>query len=315
MTTNEAIESGSSKSLLGDYLALTKPRVMSLLLVSAVAGAFLGAGSTPTITVLIAVIIGGALASGGAASLNMAYESELDRKMGRTKNRPVAEGRISARNAVIFGIVLNIAAFAVLALLANVLAATFAMAGTALYFGLYTVVLKRMTTQNIVIGGAAGAVPPLVGFAAATGTVDLAAWYLFVIIFFWTPPHFWALAIMIKDDYARANIPMLPVVRGVEHTSVQILLYTAVLAALTILFGVVATTLGWTYMIGIVVLNSAFLWFAFRLTREPDRPAATRLYKYSLLYLALLLVLVMVDSVGGPAAHAAHIEGLIPHLH
>ncbi|MCI0804601.1 MAG: heme o synthase [Chloroflexi bacterium] len=299
MATNEAIERGSTKARVGDFIALTKPRVMSLLLVSAVAGAFLGAGSTPTITVLIAVLAGGALASGGAASLNMAYESELDQRMGRTRNRPVAEGRISVRNAMLFGIALNVAAFTVLALLTNVLAATLALAGTALYFGLYTVILKRTTTQNIVVGGAAGAVPPLVGYAAAAGTVDLAAWYLFVIIFFWTPPHFWALAIMIKDDYARAGIPMLPVVRGVEHTSTQILLYTAVLSALTVLFGVVAQTLAWTYMIGVVVLNSVFLWYAYRLVRGPGRPAAARLYKYSLLYLALLLVLVMVDSVVG----------------
>ena len=312
MATDEAIESGSTRALVGDFIALTKPRVMSLLLVSAATGAFLGAGSTPTITVLIAVLAGGALASGGAASLNMAYESELDQRMGRTRNRPVAEGRISVRNAMLFGIALNVAAFTVLALLTNVLAATLALAGTALYFGLYTVILKRTTTQNIVVGGAAGAVPPLVGYAAAAGTVDLAAWYLFVIIFFWTPPHFWALAIMIKDDYARAGIPMLPVVRGVRHTATQILLYTAVLFALTVLFGVVAETLGWTYMIGAVALNSVLLWYAYRLVREPDRPAATRLYKYSLLYLALRLVLVMVDSVIGPTAH---LHGLAPDFH
>ncbi len=297
MTTDESVEHGSTMAMVRDLIALTKPRVMSLLLVSAVTGAFLGAGWIPKVEVLAAVLIGGALASGGAASLNMAYESELDQRMGRTKNRPVAEGRVSQRTAVLFGIALNVAAFVVLALLANVLAATLALAGTALYFGLYTVVLKRITSQNIVIGGAAGAVPPLVGYAAATGTVDLVAWYLFVIIFFWTPPHFWALAIMIKDDYARAGIPMLPVVRGVEHTSTQILLYTAVLFALTVLFGLVAGALGWTYMTGTVVLGIGFLWYAYRLKLEPDRPAATRLYKYSLLYLALLLVLVMVDSV------------------
>ena len=161
----------------------------------------------------------------------MAYEGELDRQMGRTKNRPVAEGRISARTATLYGILLNVGSFAILSLMTNVLAASLAIAGTVLYFGLYTVILKRTTTQNIVVGGAAGAVPPLVGYAAAAGTLDLSAWYLFVIIFFWTPPHFWALAIMIKDDYARANIPMLPVVRGVEYTSVQILLYTVILAA------------------------------------------------------------------------------------
>ena len=297
MTTNESVKRAAPMAMVGDFIALTKPRVMSLLLVSAVAGAFLGAGSTPAGLVLIGVLVGGALASGGAAALNMAYEAELDRQMGRTKNRPVAEGRISTRSAVLFGVALNIGAFVVLALMTNVLAGLLAMAGTALYFGLYTVILKRTTTQNIVVGGAAGAVPPLVGFAAATGTLDLAAWYLFVIIFFWTPPHFWALAIMIKDDYARADIPMLPVVRGIEHTSTQILLYTAVLAALTVLFGAVADPLEWTYMAGALVLNAVFLAYAFRLTRAPGRPAAVRLYKYSLLYLALLLVLVMVDSV------------------
>ena len=297
MITNETIERGSVMTVIGDFIALTKPRVMSLLLVSAIAGAFVGMGSTPTTTVLIAVLVGGALASGGAASLNMAYEAELDLKMGRTKNRPVAEGRISARTAVIYGLLLNVAAFAVLALMTNVLAASLAIAGTALYFGLYTVVLKRTTTQNIVVGGAAGAVPPLVGYAAATGSVDLSAWYLFVIVFFWTPPHFWALAIMIKDDYARADIPMLPVVRGVEHTSVQILLYTIILTALTLVFGVVTESLGWIYMGGAIALSLPFIWGACRLTKNPDRPTATSLYKYSLLYLALFFVMVMVDSV------------------
>jgi protoheme IX farnesyltransferase len=297
MASNETVERNAAMTLLGDFIALTKPRVMSLLLVSAVAGAFLGAGTTPTIEVIIAVLVGGALASGGAASLNMAYESELDQRMGRTKNRPVAEGRVSPLTAVVFGLALNVGAFLVLMLMTNVLAAILAIVGTVLYFGLYTVILKRTTTQNIVLGGAAGAVPPLVGYAAAAGTVDLAAWYLFVIIFFWTPPHFWALAIMIKDDYARADIPMLPVVRGVEHTSVQIMLYTVILSALTILFGVVSDALGWVYMIGAAILCVAFFWYAYRLTREPDRPAATRLYKYSLLFLALFFVLVMVDSV------------------
>jgi len=297
MATNETLERSSAMGMVGDYIALTKPRVMSLLLVSAVAGAFLGAGSTPSLEVLVAVLVGGALASGGAASLNMAYESELDQRMGRTKNRPVAEGRISARTAMLYGTLLNVGSFLVLALMTNVLAALLAIAGTVLYFGLYTVILKRTTTQNIVVGGAAGAVPPLVGYAAVTGSVELSAWYLFVIVFFWTPPHFWALAIMIKDDYARAGIPMLPVVRGVEHTTVQIMLYSVILSALTILFGVVSEPLGWIYMIGAAVLCLAFIWYALLLTRNPDRPAAARLYKYSLLYLALFFVLVMVDSI------------------
>ena len=297
MTTNEAANRKNLLPLLGDFLALTKPRVMSLLLVSAVAGAFLGAQSTPSLKIIIAVIIGGALASGGAASLNMAYESELDKKMGRTKNRPVAEGRIAFNTAILFGIALNVGSFVILTLMTNMLAAGLAIVGTLLYFGLYTVILKRTTTQNIVIGGAAGAVPPLVGYAASAGTVDLSAWYLFVIIFFWTPPHFWALAIMIKDDYARANIPMMPVVMGIKHTTKQILLYTAVLSVLTILFGFVSQTLGWIYTIGSASLNLILFWYAYRLFKSSDRLAATKLYKYSLLYLALFFLLVMIDSV------------------
>ena len=297
MTTNETVNRRHLLPLLGDFLALTKPRVMSLLLVSAIAGAFLGAQSMPSFKIIVAVLIGGALASGGAASLNMAYESELDQKMGRTKNRPVAEGRISFNTAIFFGIALNVGSFVILALMTNILAAALAIVGTVLYFGLYTVILKRTTTQNIVIGGAAGAVPPLVGYAASAGTIDLSAWYLFVIIFFWTPPHFWALAIMIKDDYARANIPMLPVVMGVKHTTKQILLYTAVLSVLTILFGFVSQPLGWIYTVGSGSLNCILIWYAYRLMKDPDRPAATKLYKYSLLYLALFFLLIMIDSV------------------
>ncbi|MDP7088241.1 MAG: heme o synthase [Dehalococcoidia bacterium] len=297
MTTNETVNRRHLLPLLGDFLALTKPRVMSLLLVSAIAGAFLGAQSMPSFKIIVAVLIGGSLASGGAASLNMAYESELDQKMGRTKNRPVAEGRISFNTAILFGIALNVGSFVILALMTNILAAALAIVGTVLYFGLYTVILKRTTTQNIVIGGAAGAIPPLVGYAASAGTIDLSAWYLFVIIFFWTPPHFWALAIMIKDDYARANIPMLPVVMGVKHTTKQILLYTAVLSVLTILFGFVSQPLGWIYTVGSGSLNCILIWYAYRLMKGPDRPAATKLYKYSLLYLALFFLLIMIDSM------------------
>ena len=295
--TDQTIEPRSAMSQLNDFISLTKPKVMSLLLVSAIAGAFLGSAATPKMEVLIAVLSGGALAAGGAASLNMAYEKEIDQKMGRTKNRPVAEGRISPVTAIIFGLTLNVLSFAIFSLMTNYLAALLAIAGTVLYFGLYTVILKRTTPQNIVLGGAAGAVPPLVGFAAATGTLNLSAWYLFIIIFFWTPPHFWALAIMIKDDYAKANIPMLPVVRGVEHTTIQIMLYTVILAVLMILFGLVTENLGWIYLIGTALLNATLFKYSYKLIRLPNKPTATRLYKYSLLYLALALVLVMADSV------------------
>ena len=296
-TTDQTVEPHSVMGQLNDFISLTKPKVMSLLLVSAIAGAFLGSDATPKMEVLIAVLSGGALAAGGAASLNMAYEKEIDQKMGRTKNRPVAEGRISPVTAIIFGLTLNVLSFAIFSLMTNYLAALLAIAGTVLYFGLYTVILKRTTPQNIVLGGAAGAVPPLVGFAAATGTLNLSAWYLFIIIFFWTPPHFWALAIMIKDDYAKANIPMLPVVRGVEHTTVQIMLYTVILAVVMILFGLITENLGWIYLIGAVLLNTTLFRYSYKLIRFPNKPTATRLYKYSLLYLALALVLVMADSV------------------
>ena len=289
------------RSQIGDYVALTKPRIMSLLLLTAASGAVLGARGMPGAAALISLIAGGARASGGASSLNMWFEDDLDRRMGRTKARPVAQGRISPRAALVFGIVLNVAAFAVLAVGANVLAASLAMLGTVLYVGLYTAWLKQATVHNIVIGGAAGAVPPLVGYAAATGTLDLSAWYLFGIIFFWTPPHFWALAIMIKDDYARARVPMLPVVRGEAVTRVQILLYSILVAMFSLLFVTVESSLGYIYLIGAAVLGAGLVFEAVRLLRQADRAAASRLYRFSLLYLAILFALVMIDaSVGKP---------------
>ena len=284
------------RDLIGDYVALTKPRIMSLLLVMALTGAVLGAGGLPDATLLMAVLVGGALASGGASALNMWFEDDLDQRMGRTRHRPVAEGRIPPRNAFLFGLALNVAAFTVLLLGANLLAAGLAMAGSVLYVGLYTVLLKRMTVHNIVIGGAAGAVPPLVGYAAVTGTLSLPAWYLFAIIFFWTPPHFWALAIMIKDDYARAGVPMLPVVEGEERTRFSILLYTVLLAVLSLLMAATTDSLGTVYIATAGGLGAVFVWHAWRLYRERTRAAAWRMYRFSLLYLALLFTAVMVDA-------------------
>ena len=232
-----------SKTLL-DYVALTKPRVMSLLLFTAVGGSFLAARGVPPWQYIVVVLIGGALASGGASALNMWYEEDIDREMHRTDNRPVAGGRIRPMNALIFGIGLNIASFAVFYFFTNVLAASLALAGSAFYVVLYTAILKRTTTQNIVIGGAAGAIPPLVGYAAVLGTLELEAWYLFAIVFFWTPPHFWALSLLIKDDYARAGVPMMPVVAGESATRLQILLYTVLMLPLTVLFYFATSKLG-----------------------------------------------------------------------
>lgn len=284
------------RELITDYVALTKPRVMSLLLVTAATGAVLGAGGMPGLLVLASVLVGGAMASGGASALNMWFEEDLDRRMGRTKARPVATGRVSPRHALVFGLVMNLGAFLVLTFGANILAASLAMLGTVLYFGLYTAWLKRSTVHNIVIGGSAGAVPPLVGYAATTGTLDLAAWYMFAIVFFWTPPHFWALALMIKDDYARAKVPMLPVVQGEETTRLQILLYSVLLSGLAIAFAVSTSKLGVIYVSGAAALSAWFVWEAVQLIRHKNKAAAWSMYRYSLLYLFLLFGLVMADA-------------------
>lgn len=281
---------------IGDYVALTKPRVMSLLLYTALGGMVLAARGLPDITVLVSVLVGGALASGGASSINHGLEGELDIAMRRTKARPVASGRISPRHALIYGLILNIASFTLLLLGTNLLAALLAMAGTAIYVLVYTMWLKRTTTQNIVIGGAAGAIPPLVGWAAVTGSVALPSWYLFSIIFFWTPPHFWALAIMIKDDYKAAGIPMLPVVVGIKETRRAMFLYTLILTALTALLYVTTDQLSLIYLVGALVLGAFYIYFSARLWWKEGRGPVVSLYKFSLLYLGLLFTLIMVDA-------------------
>lgn len=296
ITTKQAGRTGLL-GIVGDYVALTKPRVMSLLLLTATTGIFAAELGVPSGMLILYVLVGGALASGGASALNMWFEEDLDRRMGRTKARPVALRRMNPRNAFIFGISLNIASFVLLSLTTNTLAAGLAMLGTVLYFGLYTVWLKRNTVHNIVIGGAAGAVPPLVGYAAVNGELTLSAWYLFAIIFFWTPPHFWALALMIKNDYARAGIPMLPVVHGDEQTKLQILLYSVLVVAVTVLYTAANPALGYIYLTGSIVLGAGLIYYAARLYRGAPRGFAWSLYKFSLLYLALLFVFVMVDSV------------------
>ncbi|MCH7733605.1 MAG: protoheme IX farnesyltransferase [Chloroflexi bacterium] len=281
---------------IGDHVALTKPRVMSLLLYTALGGMVLAARGLPDIVVLVSVLVGGALASGGASSINHGLEGELDVAMRRTRMRPVAAGRISPRHAIAYGVALNIAAFAVILLGANLLAAGLAMSGTVIYVFVYTLWLKRSTSQNIVIGGAAGAIPPLVGWAAVTGNVALPSWYLFSIIFFWTPPHFWALAIMIKDDYKAAGVPMLPVVVGFRETRRAMFLYTLILTALTALLYVTTEQLGLFYLIGALSLGAAYIYFSARLWWKEGRGPVVTLYKFSLLYLGLLFTLIMVDA-------------------
>jgi heme o synthase len=281
-----------------DLVALTKPAIMSLLLLTALGGMFLAARGVPPFGILAATLIGGAAASGGASSLNHYFDRDIDERMRRTRHRPLPAHRVSTRIAVVWGIVLNAIAFVVLAVFANLLAAVLALAGTVFYILVYTIWLKRTSAQNIVIGGAAGAIPPLVGWAAITGSLDLSAWLLFAIIFFWTPAHFWALALLIRDDYERAGVPMLPVVRGDEFTAWNILAYSATLLPLTLLLFLIGG-LGYVYLAAAIILGALFIAYAFRLLRSGAvrrRAMARAVYLYSLLYLALLFVAIMVDS-------------------
>jgi len=287
-----------SRELVSDMVALTKPAIMSLLLLTAIGAMFLAARGVPPFSLLAATIVGGAAASGGASALNHYFDRDIDEVMRRTRRRPLPSHRVPDEWAVGLGIVLNIIAFAVLALFANVLAAALAIAGTLFYILVYTLWLKRSTVQNIVIGGAAGAIPPLVGWAAVTGSLDLEAWLLFAIIFFWTPAHFWALALLISDDYKRAGIPMLPVVRGEEATTWGIFTYALSLVPLSLLL-FLGGGLGPLYLVVAVGLGLVFVGWAVRLIRVAAarrRAVARGLYVYSLLYLALLFVVIMVDS-------------------
>ncbi len=285
------------KGTASDFFWLTKPRVMVLLLLTALGGMVLAAQGLPSMIVAVAVLLGGALASGGAGAINHGLEGRIDSAMLRTRHRPVASGRVSPRTAITYGIVLNVLAFAVLTGGANVLAASITLAGSLFYVFVYTMWLKQTTVQNIVIGGAAGAVPPLVGWAGVTGELGLPAFYLFLIIFFWTPPHFWALALMIKDDYERASVPMMPVVLGEESTRTSIFLYTILLNILAVLLYISTPQLTAVYVAGAVALGGLFTYYAYRLLQEKDRAAALRLYKFSLLYLSLLFLVIMIDQV------------------
>jgi len=285
-------------ALVRDLIALTKPAIMSLLLLTALGGMFLAERGVPPFGLLAATLIGGAAASGGAASLNHYFDRDLDERMRRTRTRPLPAHRVSNGIAIWWGIGLNLIAFVVLAAFTNLLAAALAIGGTVFYILVYTIWLKRTTAQNIVIGGAAGAIPPLVGWAAITGSLDLSAWLLFAIVFFWTPAHFWALALLIRDDYERAGVPMLPVVRGDEATTWNILAYATSLLPLTLLL-FIASGLGYVYLAAAIVLGALFIGYAFRLLRSGAagrRAMARAVYLYSLLYLALLFVAIMVDS-------------------
>jgi protoheme IX farnesyltransferase len=281
-----------ARQVVGDYVALTKPRVQTLLLFTTVT-TMLVAGS-PSLSLILLTCLGGYLSAGGAGAVNHAYDRDIDARMARTADRPVPSGRVSARAATVFGFVLSALATIELAVWVNPLAAGLALCGFVGYTGVYTVWLKRRTPQNIVIGGAAGAVPPLVAWAAVTGGLDGTALYLFAIVFFWTPPHFWALSLLMKSEYEKVGVPMLPVVRGEAETRRQILLYSVLLYAVTQL-PFCAGGFGAIYLAGSLVLGALFMAGAYVLYRRADRRSALRLYLFSLAYLALLFGAMVAD--------------------
>jgi protoheme IX farnesyltransferase len=282
-------------SLVADLVTLTKPRIISLLLVTTIAPMFMTGQGPPSAQLVFVVMFAGYLMAGGANAINMWFDRDIDDKMSRTRLRPIPAGRLAPAVALAFGIGLAVIAFELFWQLVNPLSAWLALGGLLFYVLIYTVWLKRSSPQNIVIGGAAGAFPPLVGWAAMTNRIDLAAIYLFAIIFYWTPPHFWALALIKRGEYARAGVPMMPVVRGERRTKFEMLVYTLMLLPLTlmpVLFG----AFGAFYAIAAVLLGAPLLWYCIRLWREPTvTPTAWKLYRYSLLYLALLFAAMGID--------------------
>jgi protoheme IX farnesyltransferase len=279
--------------VLSDYFTLTKPKVQLLLLLTTITTMYVAGDPSPA---LVAVtVLGGFLSAGGAGAFNHWYDRDIDAAMGRTASRPVPAGRISPRAALIYAFALQAASFAILGLAVNVLAASLALLGFVWYTVVYTVWLKRRSPQNIVIGGAAGAVPPLVGWAAVTGSVAPAALYLFAIVFYWTPPHFWALSLLMKDEYARVGVPMMPVVHGEAETRRQIVLYTLLLTVLTLL-PVAFGFFGAIYAVAAAGLAGAFITLALRLQRRADRASALRTYLFSLGYLAALFAAMVLDA-------------------
>jgi protoheme IX farnesyltransferase len=278
------------------YVALTKPRIIELLLVTTVPTMFVAEQGVPPVWLMVATVLGGTFAAGGANAINMVVDRDIDALMERTKNRPLVIGVMSPRNALVFAISLEVAAFAWLFAFVNLLSAVLAVSATLFYVFVYTLWLKRTTTQNIVIGGAAGCMPVLVGWAAVANSLAWAPIVLFLVIFYWTPPHFWALAIKYRDDYANAEVPMLPAVVSLEATSRRILLYTAILIPLTLVFSPVAD-MGAIYLGSALVLGAVFVAFALAVRRDPSERTAMRLFSYSITYLTLLFGSIVIDVV------------------
>ncbi|HYM16196.1 MAG TPA: heme o synthase [Dehalococcoidia bacterium] len=278
------------------YVALTKPRIISLLLITTIPTMILAAKGVPSLWLIAATVVGGSLAAGGANAINCYIDRDIDEIMHRTQGRPLPLGRMEPINALVFALGLEAAAFALLALSSNILAASLALAATLFYVFVYTLWLKRTTPQNIVIGGAAGAAPPLVAWAAVTGHVGLPAIVLFAVIFVWTPPHFWALSIKYRDDYARAGVPMLPVVATLASTKTQIFAYAVALLPVSLAL-VLTGTVGWIYAASAAVLGLAFIREAWRLRSDVRPGAAMGVFRVSIYYLALIFFAVAADQL------------------
>jgi protoheme IX farnesyltransferase len=284
-----------SRSRVAAFVALTKPRIIELLLVTTVPTMIVAEGGLPSLWLMTATVIGGTLAAGGANAYNMYIDRDIDRLMERTKGRPLVTGEVTPREALVFATAIEIAAFLWLWGFVNLLSAVLAVSATLFYVFVYTLWLKRTSTSNIVIGGAAGAVPVLVGWAAVTNSLDWPPVVLFAVIFYWTPPHFWALAIRYRDDYQAADVPMLPAVASMHHTAVRILLYTLLLWGLTLLFGPVAE-MGVTYYVAAIVLGAIFTGLAVQVLRRPEPARAMRLFGWSITYVTLLFAAMAADE-------------------
>jgi len=283
---------GVSRSRVAAYFALTKPRIIELLLITTVPAMVLAAGRWPGTWLVVATLIGGSLSAGGANTLNNYIDRDIDQVMRRTSSRPLARHEVPPRNALVFGVVLGVAGFIWLWVTTNLLAAAISTGALLFYVFVYTLRLKRSSSQNIVIGGAAGAAPVLVGWAAVSGDLALPSWIMFFIVFYWTPPHFWALAIRYREDYQRAGVPMLPVVAGVEATTRKMLLYTGLMVGISLLLVPVAG-MRWVYLAAALGLGGWFLWDTWRVYRRPED--AMRLFTTSTVYLSALFAALMLD--------------------
>jgi heme o synthase len=284
------------RTVLASYLGLMKPHVTVLLLGTALAAMAIAGSGMPPISVTLLTLLGGALAAGSANAINCYYDRDIDGLMSRTKSRALPAGRISDRHALLFGIVIGVLSFVILAGFVNLLAAALAVSAILFYVLVYTMWLKRATAQNIVIGGAAGAIPVLVGWAAATGTLSWAAFWMFAIVFMWTPPHFWALSLVLKKDYARAGVPMLPVVKGEAATYRQIVLYTFLLVATTLALFVIRTS-GYLYLASALLLGGGLIYLTLRLARTRTMKEARAVFWFSNYYLALIFAAMVVDHI------------------